>query len=214
MKFKCFLYLIYLFIVNLKIFVKRVLFFCSRLAARPSESKWSPGSSVSNSSLAHELWKVPLPPKALSVAAPSRPPPGLTSQKPSPASSGWDGSALRLGGWSTAESRYTPGKRSTPTLIPCCKMSRTDFGVVVFFVFKRFQDCIEKLAINFKMHGSSPVQPQLDHKTSFSILSQLMIDSMVYVLTGSSWGDSSSSGRTQWLVLKNLTPQVVVLSFC
>lgn len=114
MKFKCFLYLIYLFIVNLKIFVKRVLFFCSRLAARPSESKWSPGSSVSNSSLAHELWKVPLPPKALSVAAPSRPPPGLTSQKPSPASSGWDGSALRLGGWSTAESRYTPGKRSTP----------------------------------------------------------------------------------------------------
>lgn len=96
-------------------------------------------------------------------------------------------------------------------------MSRTDFGVVVFFVcfvFKRFQDCIEKLAINFKMHGSSPVQPQLDHKTSFSILSQLMIDSMVYVLTGSSWGDSSSSGRTQWLVLKNLTPQVVVLSFC
>lgn len=114
MKFKCFRYLTYLFIVNLKIFVKRVLFFCSRLAARPSESKWSPGSSVSNSSLAHELWKVPLPPKALSVAAPSRPPPGLTSQKPSPASSGWDGSALRLGGWSTAESRYTPGKRSTP----------------------------------------------------------------------------------------------------
>uniref|UniRef100_A0AAX7SJR4 TNRC6 PABC binding domain-containing protein n=1 Tax=Astatotilapia calliptera TaxID=8154 RepID=A0AAX7SJR4_ASTCA len=102
-------------------------------SARPSESKWSPGSSVSNSSLAHELWKVPLPPKALSVAAPSRPPPGLTSQKPSPASSGWDGSALRLGGWSTAESRYTPG---------------------------------------------------------------------------SSWGDSSSSGRTQWLVLKNLTPQI------
>lgn len=104
------------------------------LAARPSESKWSPGGgSVSNSSLAHELWKVPLPPKAMSVAAPSRPPPGLTSQKPSPASSGWDGSALRLGGWGSSESRYTPG---------------------------------------------------------------------------SSWGDSSSSGRTQWLVLKNLTPQI------
>ncbi|XP_067332253.1 trinucleotide repeat-containing gene 6A protein-like isoform X1 [Channa argus] len=103
-------------------------------SARPSESKWSPGGgSVSNSSLAHELWKVPLPPKALSVAAPSRPPPGLTSQKPSPASSGWDSSALRLGGWGSSESRYTPG---------------------------------------------------------------------------SSWGDSSSSGRTQWLVLKNLTPQI------
>lgn len=103
-------------------------------SARPSESKWSPsGGSVSNSSLAHELWKVPLPPKALSVAAPSRPPPGLTSQKPSSASSGWDGSALRLGGWGSSESRYTPG---------------------------------------------------------------------------SSWGDSSSSGRTQWLVLKNLTPQI------
>ncbi|XP_054891166.1 trinucleotide repeat-containing gene 6A protein-like isoform X2 [Poeciliopsis prolifica] len=104
-------------------------------SARPSESKWSPGGgSVSNSSLAHELWKVPLSPKPLPVAAPSRPPPGLTSQKPSPASSGWDGSALRLGGWSSSESRYTPG---------------------------------------------------------------------------SSWGDSSSSsGRTQWLVLKNLTPQI------
>ncbi|XP_038136264.1 trinucleotide repeat-containing gene 6A protein-like isoform X1 [Cyprinodon tularosa] len=105
-------------------------------SARPSESKWSPGGgSVSNSSLAHELWKVPLSPKPLPVAAPSRPPPGLTSQKPSPASSGWGGSALRLGGWSSSESRYTPG---------------------------------------------------------------------------SSWGDSSSSSsrRTQWLFLKNLTPQI------
>lgn len=79
--------------------------------ARPSESKWSPsGGSASNSSLAHELWKVPLPPKALSVAAPTRPPPGLTSQKLSSASSGWDSSALRLGGWGSSESRYTPGK--------------------------------------------------------------------------------------------------------
>uniref|UniRef100_A0A674N838 Trinucleotide repeat containing adaptor 6A n=1 Tax=Takifugu rubripes TaxID=31033 RepID=A0A674N838_TAKRU len=103
-------------------------------SARPSESKWSPsGGSASNSSLAHELWKVPLPPKALSVAAPTRPPPGLTSQKLSSASSGWDSSALRLGGWGSSESRYTPG---------------------------------------------------------------------------SSWSDSSSSGRTQWLVLKNLTPQI------
>ncbi|KAM8824943.1 LOW QUALITY PROTEIN: trinucleotide repeat-containing gene 6A protein-like [Synchiropus picturatus] len=100
-------------------------------SARPSESKWSPGgTSVSNSSLAHELWKVPLPPKS----TPARPPPGLTSQKSSSASSGWDGSALRLGGWGSTESRYTPG---------------------------------------------------------------------------SSWSDgSSSSGRTQWLVLKNLTPQI------
>uniref|UniRef100_A0A8C6KJ98 Trinucleotide repeat containing adaptor 6A n=1 Tax=Nothobranchius furzeri TaxID=105023 RepID=A0A8C6KJ98_NOTFU len=103
-------------------------------SARPSESKWSPGGgSVSNSSLAHELWKVPLSPKPLPVPAPSRPPPGLTSQKPNPASSGWDGSTLRLGGWGSTESRYTPG---------------------------------------------------------------------------SSWGESSSSGRTQWLVLKNLTPQI------
>lgn len=80
--------------------------------ARPSESKWSPsGGSASNSSLAHELWKVPLPPKALSVAAPTRPPPGLTSQKLTSASSGWDSSALRLGGWGS-ESRYTPGKNT------------------------------------------------------------------------------------------------------
>ncbi|XP_020775608.2 trinucleotide repeat-containing gene 6A protein isoform X1 [Boleophthalmus pectinirostris] len=102
-------------------------------SARPADSKWSPGgSSVSNTSLAHELWKVPLPSKGLSVAAPSRPPPGLTTQKPSSSSSGWDSSSLRLGGWSPTESRFTPG---------------------------------------------------------------------------SSWSDSSS-GRTQWLVLKNLTPQI------
>ncbi|CAL9693829.1 unnamed protein product [Knipowitschia caucasica] len=102
-------------------------------SVRQADSKWSPGgSSVSNTSLAHELWKVPLPSKGLSVAAPSRPPPGLTSQKPSSGSSSWDSSSLRLGGWSSSESRFTPG---------------------------------------------------------------------------SSWSDSSS-GRTQWLVLKNLTPQI------
>ena len=82
-------------------------------AARPGESKWSPGGggggSVSNSSLAHELWKVPLPSKGLSVAPPSRPPPGLTGQKPSSGSSAWDSSSLRLGGWGS-ESRFTPGK--------------------------------------------------------------------------------------------------------
>ncbi|XP_072298719.1 trinucleotide repeat-containing gene 6A protein-like isoform X3 [Eucyclogobius newberryi] len=102
-------------------------------SARPADSKWSPGrGSVSNTSLAHELWKVPLPSKGLSVAAPSRPPPGLTTQKPPSSSSGWDSSSLRLGGWSPSESRFTPG---------------------------------------------------------------------------SSWSDGSS-GRTQWLVLKNLTPQI------
>lgn len=98
---------------------KKVSLLSSRLAARPNESKWSPGGgSVSNSSLAHELWKVPLTPKGLAVAAPSRPPPGLTSQKPSSASSGWDGSALRLGGWSTAESRYTPGENRWRRVYP------------------------------------------------------------------------------------------------
>ena len=87
---------------------------CVLPAARPGESKWSPGGagggSVSNSSLAHELWKVPLPSKGLSVAPPSRPPPGLTGQKPSSGSSAWDSSSLRLGGWGSTESRFTPGK--------------------------------------------------------------------------------------------------------
>lgn len=99
------------------------------ITARSGESKWSPGGC--NSSLAHELWKVPLPPKGLS--APSRPPPGLTShpQKPLPS---WGEAPLRLGGWGSSDSRYTPG-------------------------------C--------------------------------------------SWSDgSSSSGRTNWLVLKNLTTQM------
>jgi len=65
---------------------------------------------VPNSSLAHELWKVPLPSKGLSVAPPSRPPPGLTGQKqPGSGSSAWD-SSLRLGGWGSSDSRFTPGK--------------------------------------------------------------------------------------------------------
>ncbi|XP_078201051.1 trinucleotide repeat-containing gene 6A protein isoform X31 [Callithrix jacchus] len=100
-------------------------------SARNSDSKltWSPGS-VTNTSLAHELWKVPLPPK--NITAPSRPPPGLTGQKP-PLST-WDNSPLRVGGgWGNSDARYTPG---------------------------------------------------------------------------SSWGESSSGRITNWLVLKNLTPQI------
>lgn len=78
------------------------------LVARNSDSKstWSPGS-VTNTSLAHELWKVPLPPK--SITAPSRPPPGLTGQKP-PLST-WDNSLRLGGGWGNSDARYTPGKR-------------------------------------------------------------------------------------------------------
>ncbi|XP_051571900.1 trinucleotide repeat-containing gene 6A protein-like isoform X2 [Myxocyprinus asiaticus] len=95
-------------------------------SARNSDSKWSPGI-VTNTSLAHELWKVPLPSKGIS--APSRLPPGLTGQKQP---SSWDNSSLRLAGWGSSESRFT---------------------------------------------------------------------------SGTSWGDSSS-GRTNWLVLKNLTPQI------
>lgn len=77
-------------------------------AARNSDPKltWSPGP-VANTSLAHELWKVPLPPK--SITAPSRPPPGLTGQKPP--LSAWDPSPLRVGGgWGSADARYTPGE--------------------------------------------------------------------------------------------------------
>ncbi|XP_013360255.1 PREDICTED: trinucleotide repeat-containing gene 6A protein isoform X7 [Chinchilla lanigera] len=56
-------------------------------SARNSDSKltWSPGSAT-NTSLAHELWKVPLPPK--SITAPSRPPPGLTGSSWGESSSG------------------------------------------------------------------------------------------------------------------------------
>ncbi|XP_014345410.1 trinucleotide repeat-containing gene 6A protein isoform X2 [Latimeria chalumnae] len=96
-------------------------------SARNSDSKstWSLGP-VTNT-FAHELWKVPLPPKTITA----RPPPGLTGQKPP--SSSWDNS-LRLGaGWGNSDSRYTPG---------------------------------------------------------------------------SSWGDNSSGRTTNWLVLKNLTPQI------
>ncbi|XP_044308459.1 trinucleotide repeat-containing gene 6A protein isoform X2 [Varanus komodoensis] len=78
----------------------------STSSARNSDSKstWSP-ASINNSSLAHELWKVPLPPK--SMAAPSRPPPGLTGQKLS--LSAWDNCVRLGGGWSNSDAGYTPG---------------------------------------------------------------------------------------------------------
>lgn len=93
------------------------------LVARNSDSKstWSPGS-VTNTSLAHELWKVPLPPK--SITAPSRPPPGLTGQKP-PLST-WDNSLRLGGGWGNSDARYTPGK-DVPVCLqglwPCLELS-------------------------------------------------------------------------------------------
>ncbi|KAF7656053.1 hypothetical protein LDENG_00046880 [Lucifuga dentata] len=61
------------------------------------KSTWSPGPiSQSQASLSHELWKVPQGPR--SNIAPSRPPPGLTNNKPS---STWGGSSLGLAqGWS------------------------------------------------------------------------------------------------------------------
>ncbi|XP_068606820.1 trinucleotide repeat-containing gene 6C protein [Brachionichthys hirsutus] len=61
------------------------------------KSTWSPGPiSQSQASLSHELWKVPQGPR--STAAPSRPPPGLTNNKPS---STWGGNSLGLAqGWS------------------------------------------------------------------------------------------------------------------
>uniref|UniRef100_A0AAZ3PQN3 TNRC6 PABC binding domain-containing protein n=1 Tax=Oncorhynchus tshawytscha TaxID=74940 RepID=A0AAZ3PQN3_ONCTS len=81
---------------------------------RSGESKWSPGGC--NSSLAHELWKVPLAPKGLS--APSRPPPGLTNQKPPPP---WGEAPLRLGGWGHSDSRYTPGETACNRGCRCVK---------------------------------------------------------------------------------------------
>ncbi|KPP69039.1 trinucleotide repeat-containing protein 6A-like [Scleropages formosus] len=75
------------------------------ISARSGDSKsaWSSGAGA-NSSLAHELWKVPLPSR--SVSTPSRPPPGLTGQKqPAP----WDDGPLRLGTWGGSDSRFTPG---------------------------------------------------------------------------------------------------------
>ncbi|TKS67989.1 Trinucleotide repeat-containing gene 6C protein [Collichthys lucidus] len=61
------------------------------------KSTWSPGPiSQSQASLSHELWKVPQGPR--STTAPSRPPPGLTNNKPS---STWGGNSLGLAqGWS------------------------------------------------------------------------------------------------------------------
>lgn len=100
------------------------------LVARNSDSKstWSPGS-VTNTSLAHELWKVPLPPK--SITAPSRPPPGLTGQKP-PLST-WDNSLRLGGGWGNSDARYTPGKAVPVCLegfVICYQVSRA-FGWTV-----------------------------------------------------------------------------------
>ncbi|XP_063739200.1 trinucleotide repeat-containing gene 6C protein isoform X1 [Eleginops maclovinus] len=63
------------------------------------KSTWSQGPiSQSQASLSHELWKVPQGPR--SNPAPSRPPPGLTNNKPS---STWGGNSLGLAqGWSNS----------------------------------------------------------------------------------------------------------------
>ncbi|XP_034739116.1 trinucleotide repeat-containing gene 6C protein isoform X2 [Etheostoma cragini] len=65
------------------------------------KSTWSPGPiSQNQASLSHDLWKVPQGPR--SNAAPSRPPPGLTNNKPS---STWGGNSLGLAqGWSASYS--------------------------------------------------------------------------------------------------------------
>ncbi len=70
------------------------------------KSTWSQGPiSQSQASLSHELWKVPPGPR--STTAPSRPPPGLTNNKPS---STWGGNSLGLAqGWSGS---YSSGERS------------------------------------------------------------------------------------------------------
>ncbi|XP_072299546.1 trinucleotide repeat-containing gene 6C protein-like [Eucyclogobius newberryi] len=64
------------------------------------KSTWSPGPIPhSQASLSHELWKVPQGPRN-SSAAPSRPPPGLTNNKPSAT---WAGTPLGLSqGWSSS----------------------------------------------------------------------------------------------------------------
>ncbi|XP_074521638.1 trinucleotide repeat-containing gene 6C protein isoform X1 [Halichoeres trimaculatus] len=65
------------------------------------KSTWSQGPiSQSQASLSHELWKVPQGPR--SSTAPSRPPPGLTNNKPA---STWGGNSLGLAqGWSSSYS--------------------------------------------------------------------------------------------------------------
>ncbi|XP_029291736.1 trinucleotide repeat-containing gene 6C protein isoform X2 [Cottoperca gobio] len=65
------------------------------------KSTWSQGPiSQSQASLSHDLWKVPQGPR--SNPAPSRPPPGLTNNKPS---STWGGNSLGLAqGWSNSYS--------------------------------------------------------------------------------------------------------------
>lgn len=77
------------------------------------KSTWSQGPiSQSQTSLSHELWKVPQGPR--STTAPTRPPPGLTNSKPS---STWSGTSLGLAqGWSGS---YSSGERSplNPTLL-------------------------------------------------------------------------------------------------
>ncbi|KAK5899390.1 hypothetical protein CesoFtcFv8_008876 [Champsocephalus esox] len=68
------------------------------------KSTWSQGPiSQSQASLSHELWKVPQGPR--SNPAPSRPPPGLSHNKPS---STWGGNSLGLAqGWSNSYTSET-----------------------------------------------------------------------------------------------------------
>ena len=77
------------------------------------KSTWSPGPiSQSQASLSHELWKVPQGPR--NTTAPSRPPPGLTNNKPS---STWGGNSLGLSqGWSGS---YSSGEHRLEDINSC-----------------------------------------------------------------------------------------------
>lgn len=92
------------------------------------KSTWSQGPiSQSQASLSHELWKVPQGPR--SSTAPSRPPPGLTNNKPS---STWGGNSLGLAqGWSGS---YSSGERSPLNHRPYRNMVMS-FSPLRFFVF-------------------------------------------------------------------------------
>lgn len=130
------------------------------------KSTWSQGPiSQSQASLSHELWKVPQGPR--SSTAPSRPPPGLTNNKPS---STWGGNSLGLAqGWSGS---YSSGERSPLNHRPYRNMVMS-FSPLRFFFFFLSQDWKSiRVSVIFIKRKSGSLTQCLNLKPIFKTLSK------------------------------------------
>lgn len=136
--------------------------------------------------IGHKSWKAN---RGSSQSQLSRPPPGLASQK-QPSPSPWSGGGPRLAGRGWGSGSSTSGNTFIHVSPPCC----------AFFIEAQYLS-------NCSVHLSKTVREPGDPLNSQEVMDRLTL--IVFVsISGSSWSDGSSRDSC-WLVLSNLTPQVL-----